>query len=584
MNKILNYKKLIIFLSILTILTVSFVIYNMNNSKAVKISYTEFLNKVQNNEVSTIYYSEDEFIKFITKDNRTFLTENPRTFDFKEKMLLKGVSVEENSSVPIANTIAGIVSFSIIAIFIIMIAQKKVKSSSASLVSVHYDSENATSVTFQNIAGNEEAKESISELVDFIQNPEKYSRFNVRLPRGVILYGPPGTGKTLMAKALASEAKVPFFAVNGSDFVQVYVGVGAARIRDLFKKARDKGKAVIFIDEIDAIGKKRSGRADGASDERDQTLNALLSEMSGFKDSQGIIVIAATNRLDVLDEALLRPGRFDRHIEINLPDVKARYEILKLYSHKRPVAKDVDLFKVAQMTPYFSGAKLENLMNEAAILAAKDNADFITFEHIDKAFNIVVAGFEKKERSHISELDKKITAFHEAGHALISKIIAPENSVKKITIIPSTKGAGGYTLNIPQDKMFKTKKDLLNNIKIALGGRAAEEIIFGKDNITTGAYSDLQHATNTLISMAKEFGMIEEIGLLSYTLMESHNLIESTTIIKHCREIINNAYSEVVNILQNNFNLLEKIALVLIEKETIFEEELEKIICYENLK
>ncbi|MCX7885143.1 MAG: AAA family ATPase, partial [Caloramator sp.] len=446
-------------------------------------------------------------------------------------------------------------------------------------VSIEFDSKNTTNVSFQNIAGNEEAKESVSELVDFIKNPDKFARYNARLPRGVIFYGPPGTGKTLMAKALASEAKVPFFAVNGSDFVQVYVGVGAARIRDLFKKAREKGKAVIFIDEIDAIGKKRDSRADGGSDERDQTLNALLAEMSGFKDRDGIIVMAATNRLDTLDEALLRPGRFDRHIEVGLPDVNARYEILKLHSKNKPLDEKVDLYSIAQMTVYFSGAKLENLINEAAILAAKENSNYITMEHIDKAYGIVIAGAEKKDRSFLKEEDKKITAYHEAGHALITKLICPENIIKKVTIIPSTKGAGGYTLNISPDRIYQTKINLLNNIKIALGGRAAEEIIFGKENITSGAYKDIENATKTLILMAKYYGMFDTTGLLNYELLENEGINNSQEILKICNETIIKLYDEVLEILKYNREKLHKIAIELLNKETIYNDTIDKIIA-----
>lgn len=574
MNKIKKYNLILLPLLIIIILILSIYFYNLKGEKKNIIGYTNFLTMVEQNKIDTVFLSDSEFIKVVTKDNIIYYTENPRSQNFKEMLLLKNVHVKENSS-NVANTIGGILFFVIVTVFIITLLSKKIAPSSKSMSSIEYDTKSATKVTFNNIAGNEEAKESILELVDFIKNPEKYAKFGARPPRGIILYGPPGTGKTLLAKALANEADVPFFAVNGSDFVQIYVGVGAARIRDLFKKAREKGKAVIFIDEIDAIGKKRTSRADGGSDERDQTLNALLSEMSGFKDSQGIVVIAATNRLDVLDDALLRPGRFDRHIEVNLPDIKARYEILKLYTKNRPISEDVDLFKLAEMTPYFSGAKLENLVNEAAILAAKESAEFITNYHFDKAFNIIIAGFEKKDRSYISDMDKKITAYHEAGHALISKLVAPEISVKKVTIIPSTKGAGGYTLNVPPDKMFKTKSDLLKQVKIALGGRAAEEIIFGKENITTGAYSDLQHVTNILLNMAQEYGMLEETGLINYGLIEGLNLNENVETIK---KKVNEIYSEVVNLLSLNKDKLDILAEYLIKNETIFENEINSIL------
>ncbi|CCJ34095.1 ATP-dependent metallopeptidase FtsH/Yme1/Tma family protein [Caloramator australicus] len=574
MNKIKKYNLILLPLLIIIILILSIYFYNLKGEKKNIIGYTNFLTMVEQNKIDTVFLSDSEFIKVVTKDNIIYYTENPRSQNFKEMLLLKNVHVKENSS-NVANTIGGILFFVIVTVFIITLLSKKIAPSSKSMSSIEYDTKSATKVTFNNIAGNEEAKESILELVDFIKNPEKYAKFGARPPRGIILYGPPGTGKTLLAKALANEADVPFFAVNGSDFVQIYVGVGAARIRDLFKKAREKEKAVIFIDEIDAIGKKRTSRADGGSDERDQTLNALLSEMSGFKDSQGIVVIAATNRLDVLDDALLRPGRFDRHIEVNLPDIRARYEILKLYTKNRPISEDVDLFKLAEMTPYFSGAKLENLVNEAAILAAKESAEFITNYHFDKAFNIIIAGFEKKDRSYISAMDKKITAYHEAGHALISKLVAPEISVKKVTIIPSTKGAGGYTLNVPPDKMFKTKSDLLKQVKIALGGRAAEEIIFGKENITTGAYSDLQHVTNILLNMAQEYGMLEETGLINYGLIEGLNLNENVETIK---KKVNEIYSEVVNLLSLNKDKLDILAEYLIKNETIFENEINSIL------
>jgi cell division protease FtsH len=382
-----------------------------------------------------------------------------------------------------------------------------------------------------------------------------------------------------MAKALASEAGVPFYAVNGSDFVQIYVGIGAGRIRDLFKKAREKGKAVIFIDEIDAIGKKRDGKVDGGSDERDQTLNALLAEMSGFNENQGIIVMAATNRLDVLDDALLRPGRFDRHLEVGLPDINARHQILRLHSEGKPLSSDVDLYKIAQMTVYFSGAKLEYLMNEAAIIAAQTDSEYITMEMIDKAYGIVLAGAEKKDRSYITDYDRKNTAYHEAGHALISKLVCPENIVSKVTIIPSTKGAGGYNLNIPPDRMYKTKKHLFDEIKIALGGRAAEEIIFGKENITTGAYGDIQHVTKIIVAMAKAYGMFEDTGLLNYDILDSNSLTNPNDIIKLCNNTLTNLYDEVLTLIKDNIQHLESITNALLQRETIYEEDINELIA-----
>lgn len=515
-----------------------------------------------------------------SKTVKIFITENPRSLNLKETLLLSGVKVYERdlkspAELIILITIAG----SLVSAFIYLtLKNSKSKGGAFRLSSIDVEATQNTGLTFEDIAGNIEAKESIKELVDFIKTPEKYAKFKARMPRGVILYGPPGTGKTLMAKALASEAGVPFFAVNGSDFVQIYVGVGAGRIRDLFKKAKEKGKAVIFIDEIDAIGKKRSMRADGGSDERDQTLNALLSEMSGFKNSEGIVVIAATNRLDTLDEALLRPGRFDRHIEVNLPDVKDRQRILELYCKDKPMAHDVDLYKIAQLTVYFSGAKLENLVNEAAILAVKENSEYITMEHLDKALSIVIAGSEKKNKDIIKEDDRKITAYHEAGHALITKLTS-NSLVRKITIIPSTKGAGGYTLTIPEDKTYHTKKGLLDMIKIYIAGRAAEEIIFGEENITTGASNDIQKVTEIVLGMFKDYGMFKETGLLNYSVIQEHTQIDSKTIVEQANHLVSILYDEVKEMIIENVDKLHALAKELLEKETIYEEDINRILA-----
>lgn len=551
------------------------------NREKNSIPYTEFLQLVDENKVKDVYISQGEDIKIELGDGKTLYTENPRSLTFKETLLTKGIKVHEGEQFNPSEFIP----LAVILVFIFTMAiyynskSSKSKAGAFKLSSIDAAPEKDTGINFESIAGNEEVKESVKELVDFIKNPEKYAKYNVRMPRGVILYGPPGTGKTLMAKALAKEAGVPFYAVNGSDFVQIYVGVGAGRIRDLFKKARENGKAVIFIDEIDAIGKKRNGRSDGGSDERDQTLNALLAEMSGFKENQGIVVMAATNRLDVLDDALLRPGRFDRHIEVGLPDIKARQQILHLHGHKKPLSVDVNLEKVAQMTVYFSGAKLENLMNEAALLAAREESEFITMEHMDKAYGVVIAGAEKKDRSYIKENDRKITAYHEAGHALISRLVSPDNLVRKITIIPSTKGAGGYTLNIPQDRMYNTKTELLNRIMVGLGGRAAEEVIFGKNNITTGAYGDIQNVTETIINMIKHYGMFENTGLLNYNILVNEGLSNATDITKLANETISSLYEDVKTLLTNNFNSLENLANTLLQKETIYDDELDRILA-----
>ena len=428
------------------------------------------------------------------------------------------------------------------------------------------------------MAGNEEAKEALKEMVDFIKNPEVYNKFGARLPRGVLLYGPPGTGKTLLAKALAGEAGVPIFPVSGSDFVQVYAGLGASRIRNLFKKAKEAGKSVIFIDEIDSLGKKRKGNNISGSEEGDRTLNALLAEMSGFKENDGIIVVAATNRIDVLDDALLRPGRFDRQIEVQLPDIKAREKILKLHGRNKPLSEDVDFKKLAAETVYFSGAKLENLLNESAMIAVRLKDKEITNEHINKAYYKVLVGDEKKDRSSLRSKDREITAYHEAGHALISKLVSKENRVTKVSIIPSTKGMGGFSLNIPPDRMYQTKKEILSNIMVALGGRAAEELIYGEENITTGASSDLEKATETVLSLIGIYGMDSSTGLLNYNVAISKELNGDINLLNRGKDILESLYKDTINILKIYRETLEKLAKALLEKEVLEEEEINTII------
>lgn len=540
--------------------------------------YTEFLKDVKDKKVSTVYYTSSPEIKVKLNDGNVYETDNPRSLSFKETMLKNGVKVSEQGYVSPFEVIPyALFGTSLIALVFMSIKSSRItKKRMLSVDALDAVAVESTGFTFENVAGNEEAKESVADVIDFLKNPEKYDTYGARMPKGIILYGEPGTGKTLLAKAVAGEAGVPFYAMSGSDFVQIYVGVGASRIRQLFKKARSHGKAVIFIDEIDAIGKKRDGSSNGGSDERDQTLNALLTEMSGFNEKEGIIVIAATNRLDMLDPALLRPGRFDRHIEVALPDVAAREKILNLHLKNKPI-EDIDIKEWAKKTSMFSGAKLEHLANEAAILACKDNSKYIKTIHLDKAFSIVLAGYEKKDREHIKELDKKITAYHEAGHALVSLMVLPDEKVSKVTIIPTTKGAGGYTLSIPEDKMYQNKSYLLNRIKVLLGGRAAEEIIFGKDNVTTGAYSDLKHSTNLIANMVTAYGMGESLGLL--TLDEIGNLSSSTkeNIVTECKSIVDNLYEETKNIIISNKDILEKITSQLLEKETIFYDDIESI-------
>ena len=563
---------------LLTAIISSIFVFVKNNSGENEIPYTLFLMHLENGLVEEAYLDESSKIKVILDNSNEFVTDNPRTEGFKELLLMHDVNVIEKSQ--ISNQIMPLIILAAL-VFGLFYFRKNISkqaekemSSMSSIESGEYN----TQIGFKDVAGNEEAKASLEEIIDFIKNPKIYKEFGVRLPRGVLLYGSPGTGKTLLAKAVAGEANVPFYPVNGSDFVQVYAGLGASRIRDLFKKAKEAGKSVIFIDEIDCIGKKRKSSSVSGSEEGDRTLNALLAEMSGFKENEGIVIVAATNRIDVLDEALLRPGRFDRQIEVELPDINARYEILKLHSKNKPLNNEVDLRKLASETMYFSGSKLENLLNEAAMIAIKLRAKEITNEHMNKAYYKVLVGDEKLDRTYINKKDKEITAYHEAGHALIAKLIDKTNRVTKVSIIPSTKGVGGFSLNIPVDKMYKTKKDLLSNIMIALGGRAAEEIVFGKDNITTGASSDLEKATDIALSLIGTLGMDDDFGLINLSVLMSKDIREDKNIVMRTKDTLDELYCQTVITLKNSRDLLEKIAQELLLNETIDENDINRII------
>jgi cell division protease FtsH len=497
---------------------------------------------------------------------------NPKTENFTEYLLLHNIKINytENSIyIRILQVLFLITAGSGIFMFI-----RKGNNDKPLISDASKKSPSTPTITFNQIAGNTEAKLMVEDIISFIKDPEKYNSVGARMPKGVLLYGPPGTGKTLMAKAIAGEAGVPFYAMSGSDFVQMYVGVGASRVRSLFRKAKQSEKAVIFIDEIDAIGKKRARSANASNDERDQTLNALLTEMSGFNDNNGIVVIGATNRLDTLDDALLRPGRFDRQIEIALPDINARKKILSLYAGKKPLSDDVNLDNLAKSTVYFSGAMLENLLNEAAINAANEKQTVISNDHIDRAFYTVVAGAPVMDRSYISERDKQITAYHESGHALVTKLLTPEQYISKVTIIPSVRGAGGFNLSIPKDTLFKTKQGILAEIKVLLGGRAAEEIIFGKDEITTGASNDIEKASTLLYNYMSRYGMDDEMGMFSQAALEDTTDKE---LLNKCRLQMKELYGESIGLLKNNLDLLEKITQELLLKESLSGEDIDRI-------
>ena len=446
----------------------------------------------------------------------------------------------------------------------------------------------STNVNFTKVAGLEEEKEELAEVVDFLRDPGKYTKLGARIPKGIILVGPPGTGKTLLAKAVAGEAGVPFFTISGSDFVEMFVGVGASRVRDLFEDAKKNAPCIIFIDEIDAVGRRRGSGLGGSHDEREQTLNQLLVEMDGFAGNQGIIVMAATNRVDILDPALLRPGRFDRKVAGGRPDVAAREAILKIHAASKPLGDDVDLHSVARQTSGFTGADLENLMNEAAILSAREGKRFISADDINKAFIKVGIGTEKKSRI-VSEKEKSITAYHEAGHAILFRELDGVGPVHTISIIPTGVSAAGYTMPLPgEDQMFNTKSKMLNNIMVSLGGRIAEEIIFG--DITTGASSDIKQATSVARAMVMEFGMNERAGLVNYGnegdeifigrdfgQTKSYSEETANMIDEEVRKIINDCHTKAKEIIMKRKYVLDACAALLIEKEKIGFEEFEAL-------
>ena len=444
------------------------------------------------------------------------------------------------------------------------------------------------SVTFAQVAGLKEEKEELEEIVDFLKEPGKYTGVGARIPKGVLLEGPPGTGKTLLAKAVAGEAGVPFFSISGSDFVEMFVGVGASRVRDLFEEAKHNAPCIVFIDEIDAVARRRGTGMGGGHDEREQTLNQLLVEMDGFGVNEGIIVMAATNRVDILDPAILRPGRFDRKVAVGTPDVGGREEILKVHAKNKPLGDDVNLQQLAQTTAGFTGADLENLLNEAAIIAAKENRSFIANKDVKRAFVKVGIGAEKKSRI-ISDKEKKITAYHEAGHAILFHVLPDVGPVYTVSIIPTGVGAAGYTMPLPEkDEMFATKSRMLQDLMVSLGGRIAEEIIFG--DITTGASSDIKKATKTARRMVTRYGMSDNIGVICYdddddevfigkdlAHAKAHSEEISGEIDKEVKRIIDDCYTKAKDIIMQHENVLHSCAKLLLEKEKINREEFEAL-------
>lgn len=560
----IKWKTLGLLILIIVLLRI-FVFTNLSNSN--EINYNQFVEKVESNEVSEVYIDFDaEKFKFEDTDGVKYKTHNPKTEDFKKFLLENEVNIKINKTNKRVSLAVDIFQFILfIGLFGILINQMGLTSvveKKNSLVAITPD------IKFDNIAGNEEAKEDMQFLVNFLKDPKKYNDIGAKLPKGVALYGPPGTGKTLIAKAIAGEANVPFFSMNGSDFIEMYAGMGAKRVRDLYSDAKLMAPCIVFIDEIDAIGTSRGkGHNNG---ERDQTINALLAELDGFKTSEPIITIIATNRIEDLDKALIRPGRFDKHIAINLPDKDDRLKILKVHSENKKLGDDVDLEEIANVTIGFSGAALEALMNESAILAVNNNSNIVVKEYIDEAYYKMIIGGHKKKRVNKNIEELELIAYHEAGHALVTKLLT-DNSVPKVTIIPSTTGMGGATLNIPKRINLITKKDILNNVKILYAGRLAELILKKDENeVTTGASQDIQQATSYIKDYFSTYGMSEEFGMLT--------IEDDNKCLKESIALSKKLYNETKLLLNNNQDKLKKIAELLIEKETINEEELDKIL------
>lgn len=580
LKKFFSNKKVRVFLVLTFIYINIFTITSIFSEDIKRIDFVKFEEMLNNNQIQEVVL-DFHSAKFTFKDikGNKYITDNPREEGFKALLLRKNVKVIENNKKSIIlGVLSSILPLLLYLTLFYLIFRSSFKGISNIVSQPKSKKAVNSNVKFCDIAGNEESKEDMIYLVDFLKNPKKYTNMGASLPKGVIFYGPPGTGKTLMAKAIAGEANVPFFYISGSDFVEMYVGVGAKRVRELFAEAKKNSPCVVFIDEIDAIGGKRGSGY--SNSERDQTINALLNELDGFDTEQGILVIAATNRLEDLDDALIRPGRFDRHIAINLPDKEDRLKILKLHAKNKKFAKDVDFEELAKVTIGFAGAGLKTLLNEAAIIAVQRNHEEITKDDIDKAFyKMVMKGSEKKNRKNRDKDEIKIVAWHEAGHALVTKLVT-KRSVPKVTIIPSTSGAGGVTFIPPEKLGLHSKEDLIHDIMISYGGRVAEFLLLGDENkITTGASNDIKQATRQIKNMIKYYGMTDEFGMLN---LDDLGYSNSKYIVDKAKEIAKEVYEKTLKLLEENKEILEKIAEKLIEKETLNEEELDEIIFKNN--
>lgn len=589
-------------ISFVVILVVVLWMANQLQMHQQEMTYTSFVSAVQGKNVSDVYINQNSAVPTGTvsvtlKDDGNTRKVNVSDVEQVEKLLTENQVEYRLSDVPKDSMLTTVVVPMLITlggvflIFFLMSRQNGGGNSKAMNFGksrAKMSTKNEIKVTFRDVAGLREEKEELEEIVDFLKDPKKYIQVGARIPKGVLLEGPPGTGKTLLAKAVAGEAGVPFFSISGSDFVEMFVGVGASRVRDLFQDAKKNAPCIIFIDEIDAVARRRGSGLGGGHDEREQTLNQLLVEMDGFGVNEGIIVMAATNRKDILDPAILRPGRFDRDVLVGRPDVGGREEILKVHARNKPLGDDVDLKQIAQTTAGFSGADLENLLNEAAILAAKENRVYIQQSDIRHAFVKVGIGPEKKSRI-VSEKERRITAYHEAGHAILFHLLPDVGPVYSVSIIP-TGGAGGYTMPLPEkDDMFNTKGHMLQEITVSLGGRVAEEEIF--DDITTGASQDIKQATAIAKSMITKFGMSERLGLINYDNDSDEVFIGrdfdhtsrgygekvAGTIDEEVKRIIDECYLKARTLIQEYHPVLEKCAQLLLEKEKITRSEFEAL-------
>ena len=587
------YKNLALWIVITLMMIMLYNLFNQQHIGETNLSYTEFLAMVDNERVSDVVIQGQQL--FVTDVNHTrFKIYAPQDDDLIKILRKKGVSInakpESDSPWYMSILVSWFPMIVLIGVWIFFMRQMQSgggKAMSFGKSRARLQSDQSKKVTFEDVAGIDEAKEELGEIIEFLREPKKFTRLGGRIPKGVLLMGSPGTGKTLLARAIAGEADVPFFHISGSDFVEMFVGVGASRVRDLFVQGKKNAPCIIFIDEIDAVGRHRGAGLGGGHDEREQTLNQLLVEMDGFESNEGVILISATNRPDVLDPALLRPGRFDRQVVVPLPDILGRQQILKVHMKKTSVAPDVDPVVLAKGTPGFSGADLENLVNEAALLAAKRNKEKVDMSDLEDSKDKVYMGLERKSKV-IREEDRKTTAYHEGGHALVARFLPGTDTVNKITIIPRGRAAG-ITWFLPEESDFKYKDQLESELSIAFGGRVAEEIVFSR--ISTGASNDIKKATDVAQKMIRNWGMSDVLGPLSYSKEEDHIFLgreiaqhrdysEDTArkIDEEITRLVQKAYSIAKNVLEENLDILHALADLLLEKETVLGSELDTLI------